>query len=135
MNLSQDCTTKLFRDLCDAHIQSTELEQTSVCRLGVGVSHVLRTWHLADSNILVGRLCLQPQKSHVQMTEPLQTSSACHSNGARAVGTCSRVVHRPRTELGCTSLHSWLRWPRYTQLRIMIEQSPTVFGHCDSQQE
>ena len=27
------------------------------------------------------------KKSHVQMTEPLQTSSACHTNGARAVGT------------------------------------------------
>ena len=81
-NLSQDSITKLFRDLCDADIQSTELERTSVCRFGVGVSHVLRTW-----NILAGGLRLQRQKSQVQMTQPLQTSSACHTNGARAVGT------------------------------------------------
>ena len=73
----QDGTTKLFRDLCDAHIQSTELERTLVCRFGVGVSHVLQTWHLADPNILTGGLCLQPQKSHVQMTEALQTFFAC----------------------------------------------------------
>ena len=85
VNLLQDCITKLFRDLCDAHLRSTELERAFVCRFGV--SHVFRTKHLADSNVLAGGLCLQPQKPHVQMTEPLQTSSACHSNGTRAVGT------------------------------------------------
>ena len=41
---------------------------------------LVRTFLLAVS-------ACKPQKSLVQMTEPLQTSSACHTNGARAVGT------------------------------------------------
>ena len=32
VNLLQDCITKLCRDLCDAHLRSTELERTSACR-------------------------------------------------------------------------------------------------------
>ena len=42
---------------------------------------------LADSNALGGNLSLQPRTSHVQMTEALQTSCACHSDGTGAVGT------------------------------------------------
>ena len=34
----------------------------------------------------------------------------------------SRVVRKKRTGTGCTSLHSWLRWPRCTELHMMIEQ-------------
>ena len=90
-NLSQNCVTKLFGDLRDTHAHSTDLERTSVCRFGVGVSHVLRTWCFADSSALGGSLCLQPQKSHVQIAEALQTSSACHSIGTGAVETQMNV--------------------------------------------
>ena len=44
-----------------------------------------RTWYFADSNMLGGSFCLQPQKSYVQMTEALQASSACNANGTSAV--------------------------------------------------
>ena len=48
--------------------EGAELERTFVCGLRVSTSHVLRTRHLSDSNVLAGGLRLQPQKSHVQMT-------------------------------------------------------------------
>ena len=111
--LPRDCTTKLFRDLRNTHTHTTELERTSVCRFGVGVSHVLRTWYFADSNTLGCSLCLQPQKIASPddgvvadlSCMPLQWLQYCrNANG------CSRVVHKPRTETGCTSPHSWLRW-------------------------
>ena len=51
-----------------------------------------------------------------------------HQSRRNADG-CSSVVHKPKTEPGCTSLHSWLRWPRCTQLHMTIEQLLTVFGH------
>ena len=128
--LSCDWITKLLRDLRDTHTHLTELERTSVCKVGVGVSHVFGTWYFADSNTRGGSLCLQPRKSHVQMTEALQTPSACHSNGTSAVGTQMDVhVLSTSQELVCTSLHSWLRWPRCIPLHMMIERSPTVFEH------
>ena len=58
----------------------------------LSASLVLASATLLIRAIRVGGLCLQPQKSHVQMTEPLQTSSACHSNGAGAVGTQMDVL-------------------------------------------
>ena len=61
-NLSQNCSTKLCRDLCDTHTHPTKLLRTFVCRFGVGISHILKTWSLADSKTLGGRLSLQPQK-------------------------------------------------------------------------
>ena len=72
----QDCdelVTELHHEtvsgyLCDAHLCSAELERTFVCRFRFRVSHVPRPRHLADSNVLVGGLRLQTQKSHVQMT-------------------------------------------------------------------
>ena len=90
-NLSQNCITKMFRDLRDTHAHSTELERSSACKFGVSVSHVLRTWYFADSNALGGSLCWQPQRSHVQMAETLQTSPASHSSGTSAVGTYMTV--------------------------------------------
>ena len=90
-NLSQNCITKMFQDLRDTHTHSTELEPTSLCSCGVRVSHVLGAWYFADSNTVGVGLCLQPQKSHVQMTEAWQTSFACHSNGTSAVGTHTNV--------------------------------------------
>ena len=38
---SRDWITKLFRDLCDTHTCTTDLERTSVCKFGVGVGNVL----------------------------------------------------------------------------------------------
>ena len=97
-NLSQNSITKLFRDLRDTHTDSTELERTSVCRFGVGVSHIFKTWCLTGSNTFGGSLCLQPKISHVQMTKalhsfclPLQWHQCC-----RNAGGCSRVVHKQR---------------------------------------
>ena len=130
-NLSQHSITKLFRDLRDTHTDSTEFERTSVCKFGVGVSHILKTWCLTGSNTFGGSLCLQPKISHVQMTKalhpfylPLQWHQCC-----RNAGGCSRVVHKQGTEPGCAWLHSWLRLPRCIQLHMMIQRSPTVFMH------
>ena len=130
-NLSQKSITKLFRDLRDTHAHSTELERTSACGFGVGVSHILRAQYFADSNTLGSNLCLQPEKSHVQMTEALQT--LLHATPTAPVlserNGCSHAVHKSKTDFGCTSLHSWLLCRRCTRLHMMIERSPTVFEY------
>ena len=63
--------------------------------------------------------------------EALQTSLACHSNDNRVVRKHMdvHVLSTSKEGPGCTSLHSWMRWPRKNQLHRMIEQSPIVFEH------
>ena len=65
------------------------------------------------------------------MTEPLQTSSACHSNGTSAVGTQMNV------HVLSTSQKQSLDVLRFTRgcggcdvlLHVTIEQLLTVYGH------
>ena len=109
------------------------IRQNSSERLSAGF--VFESAKFSDPDTLLirtrfgGSFSLPPQISHVQMTEALQTSSACHSNGTSAVGTQVNVhVVSASRELsldGCVWLHSWLLWLRCAQL----EQSPTVFVH------
>ena len=108
-NLSHNCNTKLFRDLRDSHTHPTELERTSVCKFGVGVGHVLKSWNFVDSKTLGGSLATI-ETTHPDDKSVLQTSPACQTRWhqcCRNTNGCSRVEHKQGPELGCTSFHSW----------------------------
>ena len=58
MTLLQNCITKLFRIFVSA-----EFERTFDCMLRVGVNHVFRLCHFADSNVLAG--CCPPATTKI----------------------------------------------------------------------
>ena len=69
-----------------SHVAATDFERTFVCWFGVGVGNVLCAGHFADANTFSGDLCSQPEKSYDQITEALQSSSACDANVTSTVG-------------------------------------------------